>query len=64
MRPTPTSTRGATWVKSPVVMNTDAHETELCESVEHGEWKSIGRQVRARSRYVRYAKGRFAGIAG
>jgi len=45
-------------------MNTDAHEKELCESVEHGEWKSIGRQVRARSRYVRYAKGRFAGIAG
>ena len=37
-------------------MKLDADEKELLESVERGEWKSVGRGKRERARYARYAK--------
>lgn len=40
-------------------MKIDAEEKDLLESVERGEWKSVGRQKRTRSRYARYAKATF-----
>jgi predicted DNA binding CopG/RHH family protein len=40
-------------------MKLNADEKELLESVERGEWKSVGRRKRTRSRYARYAKATF-----
>jgi predicted DNA binding CopG/RHH family protein len=37
----------------------DADEKELLESVERGEWKSVGGGKRERARYSRYAKATF-----
>ena len=40
-------------------MKIEADEKELLESVERGEWKSVGGGKRARTRYARYAKATF-----
>jgi hypothetical protein len=40
-------------------MKLNADEKELLESVERGEWKSVGRRKGTRSRYTRYAKATF-----
>ena len=40
-------------------MKLDAEEKELLESVERGEWKSVGGGKRERTRYARYAKATF-----
>ena len=40
-------------------MKLDADEKELLESVERGEWKSVGGGKRERTRYARYAKATF-----
>jgi predicted DNA binding CopG/RHH family protein len=40
-------------------MKVNADEKELLESVERGEWKSVGRRKGTRSRYARYAKATF-----
>ena len=40
-------------------MKLDADEKELLESVERGEWKSVGGGKRERTRYSRYAKATF-----
>jgi predicted DNA binding CopG/RHH family protein len=40
-------------------MKLNADEKELLESVERGEWKSVGRRKGTRSRYARYAKATF-----
>ena len=45
-------------------MKIDADEKELLESVERGEWKSVGGGKRERTRYSRYAKATFRRIAG
>ena len=37
----------------------DADEKELLDSVERGEWKSVGGGRRERARYARYAKATF-----
>ena len=37
----------------------DADEKELLDSVERGEWKSVGGGKRERARYARYAKATF-----
>jgi predicted DNA binding CopG/RHH family protein len=42
-------------VRSPTV-KLDAHEKEVLESVESGEWKSASGGKRERTRYSRYAK--------
>lgn len=39
-------------------MKIDANEKELLDSVERGEWKSVGGK-RERTRYSRYAKATF-----
>ena len=40
-------------------MKIDADERNLIESVERGEWKSVSRKPRERTRYTRYAKRTF-----
>lgn len=40
-------------------MKLDADERGLRESVEQGEWKSIGAGQKERTRYARYAKATF-----
>jgi len=40
-------------------MKIDAREKELLESVERGEWKSVGGGKHERTRYTRYAKATF-----
>ena len=40
-------------------MKLDAHEKEILESVERGQWRSVGDLTRRRSRYARYAKATF-----
>ena len=45
-------------------MKIAADEKELLESVERGEWKSVGDGKRERTRYSRYAKARSAWTGG
>ena len=45
-------------------MKLDADEKELLDSVERGEWKSVGGGKRERACYARYAKATFARIGG
>jgi predicted DNA binding CopG/RHH family protein len=40
-------------------MKLDADEREILDSVERGEWRSVGRAKRERSRYTRYARATF-----
>jgi predicted DNA binding CopG/RHH family protein len=40
-------------------MKIESSEKDILESVERGEWKSVGRGKRERSRYGRYAKATF-----
>jgi len=40
-------------------MKLDASEKDILESVERGEWKSVGGAKRERTRYVRSAKATF-----
>jgi predicted DNA binding CopG/RHH family protein len=40
-------------------MKSESSEKDILESVERGEWKSVGRGKRERSRYARYAKATF-----
>jgi predicted DNA binding CopG/RHH family protein len=40
-------------------MKIESSEKDILESVERGEWKSVGRGKRERSRYARYAKATF-----
>jgi len=40
-------------------MKLDADEKDILDSVERGEWRSVGGPKRAQSRYIRYAKATF-----
>lgn len=40
-------------------MKIESNEKDILESVERGEWKSIGAGKRERTRYTRYAKATF-----
>jgi predicted DNA binding CopG/RHH family protein len=40
-------------------MKSESSEKDILESVERGEWNSVGRGKRERSRYARYAKATF-----
>ena len=46
-------------MRSPTILKVDAHEKDLLESVERGEWESAAGAKRARTRYSRYAKATF-----
>ena len=40
-------------------MKSESSEKDILESVERGEWKSVGAGKRERTRYARYAKATF-----
>jgi predicted DNA binding CopG/RHH family protein len=40
-------------------MKSESSEKDILESVERGEWKSVGAGKRQRTRYARYAKATF-----